>query len=76
MGASPSVEATKLDAFRGALEKLGYIGVSALGWRSIRQADALRAAAIAAKHGRIRLSELERYCEMVARGRGCCFKAR
>src|SRR5207237_6617427 len=25
MGASPNVEAAKLDAFRGALEKLGYI---------------------------------------------------
>src|SRR5206468_11432159 len=25
MGSSPSVEAAKLDAFRGALEKLGYI---------------------------------------------------
>jgi hypothetical protein len=25
MGSSPSDEATKLDAFRGALEKLGYI---------------------------------------------------
>ena len=25
MGASPSIEAAKLEAFRGALEKLGYI---------------------------------------------------
>jgi putative ABC transport system substrate-binding protein len=26
MGANPSIEAAKLDAFRGALEKLGYVG--------------------------------------------------